>query len=215
MKILVFDTETTGLLPKYFNAEKDNLHNLPYIVQLSFIIYDDINNKILTTYDSIVKVPDYVNIPDESANIHGITTSISKKQGAYITDVLNIFKSAISNANCIVAHNFEFDINMICIECMRNLIEIEFLENNPSIVCTMRHSKDMCNIEAIGKKGNKYIKYPRLNELHSKLFDTEPNNLHNSFVDVIVCLRCFYYMFFKKDICLINRNVNALYNKYC
>lgn len=215
MKILVFDTETTGLLPRNFNAEKNNLHNLPYIVQLSFIIYDDINNKLLTTYDSIVKMPDGVDIPEESSNIHGITNDISKKQGSYIKDVLKVLKAAIENVNCIVAHNFEFDINMICIECMRNDMEIELLENNPLIICTMKQSKELCNIEAVGKRGDKYIKYPKLSELHNKLFNNEPNNLHNSFIDVIVCLRCFYMMFFKKDICLINRNVQALYRRHC
>tara|TARA_B110000305_G_C19412936_1_gene626450 strand:+ start:1092 stop:1739 length:648 start_codon:yes stop_codon:yes gene_type:complete len=215
MKILVFDTETTGLLPRNLNMEKEELNKLPYIVQLSFIIYDDINNKLLTTYDSIVKTPDGVDIPEESSKIHGITNNISKKRGSYIKDVLKVLKSAIENVNCIVAHNFEFDINMISIECMRNDMEIDLLENDPWIVCTMRHSTKLCNIEAVGKTGYKYIKYPQLSELHNKLFNIEPNNLHNSLIDVIVCLRCFYMIFFKKDICLINRNVKALYRRYC
>jgi hypothetical protein len=35
-------------------------------------------------------------------------------------------------------------------------------------------------------------KFPRLNELYTKLFETDPpGNLHNSIIDVIVCLRCF------------------------
>jgi hypothetical protein len=35
-------------------------------------------------------------------------------------------------------------------------------------------------------------KFPKLNELYSKLFDTPlPMDMHNSIVDVLVCLRCF------------------------
>jgi len=35
-------------------------------------------------------------------------------------------------------------------------------------------------------------KFPRLNELYGKLFDVAPpNDLHNSIIDVLVCLRCF------------------------
>ena len=35
-------------------------------------------------------------------------------------------------------------------------------------------------------------KFPRLNELYSTLFDSAlPIDLHNSIVDVLVCLRCF------------------------
>jgi len=36
-----------------------------------------------------------------------------------------------------------------------------------------------------------HFKFPRLNELHQTLFGSIPENLHNSLVDVVVCLRCF------------------------
>tara|TARA_X000000368_G_scaffold221931_1_gene175170 strand:- start:5338 stop:5988 length:651 start_codon:yes stop_codon:yes gene_type:complete len=215
MKILVFDTETTGLLPKGFNANKSNLINLPYIVQLSFIVYDEESNKVIVTYDSVIKVPETVTISEESSNIHGITNAISRNNGINIIDALEILKIVINNVNCIVAHNFDFDINMLCIECMRNNMEIELLKNNPLIVCTMKQSKELCNIVVKGRNGDNYIKYPRLEELHDKLFGNKPNNLHNSFNDVIVCLRCYFKLRFNKDICKINRNINALYNKNC
>ena len=39
---------------------------------------------------------------------------------------------------------------------------------------------------------NNRKKFPRLNELYCKLFDTPlPKDMHNSIVDVLVCLRCF------------------------
>ena len=34
-------------------------------------------------------------------------------------------------------------------------------------------------------------KFPRLDELHKILFGNIPANLHNSLIDVLVCLRCF------------------------
>ena len=40
MKVLVFDTETTGLLPSQFPRVTSNLSKFPYIVQLSYIVYD-------------------------------------------------------------------------------------------------------------------------------------------------------------------------------
>ena len=41
MKCLIFDTETTGLPPKIRNQDiKDNLEDWPYLMQLTFIIYD-------------------------------------------------------------------------------------------------------------------------------------------------------------------------------
>ena len=46
MKLFVFDTETTGLPKKNANM-LDNLEGWPYIVQLSFMIYDTEENKLL------------------------------------------------------------------------------------------------------------------------------------------------------------------------
>ena len=43
-------------------------------------------------------------------------------------------------------------------------------------------------------------KFPRLNELHQKLFDTTPNNLHNSLNDILVTLRCYAMMTLKHDL---------------
>jgi len=41
-------------------------------------------------------------------------------------------------------------------------------------------------------KTNNRKKFPRLDELYGKLFDTPlPKDMHNSIVDVLVCLRCF------------------------
>jgi hypothetical protein len=42
------------------------------------------------------------------------------------------------------------------------------------------------------EKENTKKKFPRLNELYGKLFDDVlPDDLHNSIIDVLVCLRCF------------------------
>ena len=46
MKIMTFDVETTGLPVKYAKVDKKSLHLWPQIVQLSWIIYDDVTNKI-------------------------------------------------------------------------------------------------------------------------------------------------------------------------
>lgn len=214
MKVIVFDTETTGLPPFRSSPNNSNAHQWPYIVQISFIIYDTSLNKLMTSYDAIVKVPNDVDIPEECANIHGITKEISSRQGYDICDVLNIFKTAIENCDVIVAHNIEFDLNMILVETLRNKINVEclFTKNR---CCTMLSSKELCNIKTVGKSGKPYIKYPSLKEMHNKLFETIPKNLHNSYIDTIICLRCYYYLIYNHDLCEKNRNFNALYKQYC
>ena len=55
--ICVFDTETTGLLPKGVPINKNTYSVYPHIVQMSWIMYDLDSNKIVKTIDHIVKCP--------------------------------------------------------------------------------------------------------------------------------------------------------------
>ena len=50
MKLLVFDTETTGLPEK--GAKINETNKWPYIIQLSYILYDTENNYVLDISDS-------------------------------------------------------------------------------------------------------------------------------------------------------------------
>ena len=55
MRVLVFDTETTGL-PKSKIINPDTLNLWPYIVQFSYVIYDTDVNDMVVSSDNIVKV---------------------------------------------------------------------------------------------------------------------------------------------------------------
>ena len=61
-RVLVFDVETNGLLPKFC---ANNLNNYPYILQLSYIIYDVGNDKILQEFDSYVDIDDSIPISNK------------------------------------------------------------------------------------------------------------------------------------------------------
>jgi DNA polymerase III epsilon subunit-like protein len=114
MKYLVFDTETTGLpLTKGIKGVNPNPDNWPYIVQLSFMVYDDHLKKITTMSDQIVRVPNGVVIPNVCAKIHGITTEMSLTKGISIQSAIRFFMHAFMNVDVIVAHNAMFDLNMI------------------------------------------------------------------------------------------------------
>ena len=56
MKVLIFDTETTGL-PLERNPSIYDSSMWPYIVQLSYILYDTSAKKALVAHDWIIKVP--------------------------------------------------------------------------------------------------------------------------------------------------------------
>ena len=65
MKIIVFDTETTGL-PKSRRAQIQHTWLFPHVVQLSWLVYDTGKNKIEKLEDHIVKLPEHMTIPEES-----------------------------------------------------------------------------------------------------------------------------------------------------
>jgi DNA polymerase III epsilon subunit-like protein len=119
--IVIFDTETTGLVNNNMvsNITPENIHLCPYIVQVSFIVYNVDEEKMEKMHDSIIKIPDGVIISEEVANIHKITTEISRGFGLDIeTELINIIKF-MQSADTVIAHNIEFDINIIIVELNR------------------------------------------------------------------------------------------------
>lgn len=228
MKIAVFDTETTGL-PKTKTVDELSLNLWPYIVQFSYVIYDTEINKIIKTVDLVIKIPENINISDEVSDIHGITNFISQTSQYKIEDALIHFSNDYLNYNIdlIVGHNLIFDINMLKIELMReinnknnfinkrqfsqlldNLNDIK--QDTKELYCTMQKSIELCNLKTRNKYGKEYLKFPKLNELHVKLFNSSPKNLHNSLNDVLICLRCYFMLEYKVDIIKINDEIREL-----
>jgi DNA polymerase III epsilon subunit-like protein len=213
MKVLIFDTETTGL-PKTKIISPDTLDLWPYIVQISYIIYDTSINIITDDYNHIIRIPETISISNQSSSIHGITDEISRKKGVHINEILLDFFYNLKNVDMVVGHNVEFDINIVRVELLRLICEkniphkelnsqkhnLYFITNLQNVFCTMRESVEFCNIQATDKSGKPYLKFPKLTELHQKLFNSTPNNLHNSMVDILVTLRCFIKMKYDMDI---------------
>jgi len=188
----------------------------PHIVQFSYIIYDISDNDVCVTEDNIIRVADDVEISQESAAIHGITNEISKSGGVDLNQVLSGFFGALKNVDMLVGHNISFDINVVVVELLRiiynqsNTVPVDellsyktylhMLNNYQNIHCTMQNSIDMCAIKVMSKNGREYNKFPKLSELHQKLFDSMPNNLHNSLNDILITLRCYIMITLKMDV---------------
>ena len=213
MRFLVFDTETTGL-PQTKFISPFTLNQWPHIVQFSYVIYDASLNKIVESKDYVIKLPENIQISEESSKIHGITNELSAKNGVSINEVLNEFFYFLRSVDALIGHNIEFDINMVKIELLRiinkNLLteeqikvykyDLHYLTNYPNVICTLKESIQFCNIQLIDKHGKPYLKYPKLIELHEKLFNKSPTNLHNSFNDILVTLRCFMKLKYDNDL---------------
>lgn len=197
MKFMIFDTETTGLLPRQVKS----LDSVPYIIQLSYIVYDSVTNNI-ASQNNYIRIPNYIDIPKESENIHGISREIVDRQGIEIEEALFYFNEFYKQCDYIIAHNFDFDERMVNYECVRNNISpiIHKFDPRKTFYCTMKKGIDICKIEKESKNGKKYFKWPKLEELHKQLFSQDLCNLHDAYNDNLVCLRCFIKMKLNYDL---------------
>lgn len=206
-KVLIFDTETTGLIPNRI----DSLANCPYLLQLSFIIFNFNTRSIDKIYNEYVQIPNDINYDEEKIyQITGITREKCNHVGKPISDVLSEFYEAYTQVDGVVAHNINFDRKIILIELMRNKLDDKYSMFNMILEkkeeCTMLLSRNLCNITAINKNGQSYVKYPTLSELYTRLFNVVPTNLHNACMDTIYCMRCYLKLQYNIDI------PNSLFN---
>ena len=177
---LFFDTETTGL-PMNYGAPASDLENWPRLVQLAYIATDEQGN-ILRKRDYIIKPEGFI-IPEESSNIHRITTEIANEKGMILEDVLYLFLLAVRKSKCLVAHNISFDEKIMDAEFIRNGYKEPILKEMEQI-CTMKSTTNFCALPN--------NKWPRLQELHMKLFGEEFEEAHNALADIEATMKCFF-----------------------
>ena len=207
-RIMIFDTETTGLIPK----NKTNITDFPYITQLSYVIYNVETKQIENIYNNYINIPQHIIISELITNLTGITRELCDAKGKNITDVLINFYNAYIQCDYVVAHNWEFDSKILFIEYMRNDNEIQqripkaykIFTSDVDKVLGVRH---YCTMKT-GQMIYRLKKYPKLSEIHQKLFKTIPENMHNSLIDTLVCLRCFLVM--EHNITITDEEFNIL-----
>lgn len=179
---LFFDTETTGL-PRNWKAPVSDLNNWPRLVQLAYLYYDEQGNQI-DSGDYIIK-PEGFTIPTSVSKIHGITTERAIAEGCVLKAVLQGFNSLIDEAGVLVAHNMSFDEKILGAEFLR--MEMKNPIPAKQKICTMERTTNFCAIH--GPYG---YKWPKLSELHRKLFHCDFDEAHNAAVDITATAKCFW-----------------------
>lgn len=180
MKLLIFDTETTGL-PKRREPAERGPNNWPHIVSISWIVLDSNTNTELKSRSYIIR-PNGWTIPEDSVKIHGITEKIAMEQGYPLLNVMAEFVQ--EKCDMWVAHNLEFDMSVIVNAVLWDL-KIQFPATPQRKVCTMLLSKGICKLPGYYKSS---FKPPKLKELYQHAFGRLPDEtqLHNSMYDVRV-----------------------------
>ena len=181
---LIFDTETTGL-PKNYKAPVSDSDNWPRMVQLAWQLHDH-TGKLLSAKNHIIK-PEGYDIPIGVSKIHGITTERAERDGHDLRSVLEELKIDLERTQYNVGHNIEFDINIVGAEFFRLGIVNDIAEK--ADIDTMKTSVNFCAIP--GGRGGRF-KYPKLTDLHIKLFGKDFGDAHDAAYDVDATARCFF-----------------------
>lgn len=186
MKYLFFDTETNGL-PRDYKAHYSDTKNWPRIVQLAWILTDYEGQALQKSCD-IIKPEGFV-IPDDM--IHGISHQRAIDEGIKLRAALMNFSLAMRQADVLVCHNSAFDSPIVACEMIRvnGIYSADMLYKKPAI-CTMESSTNFCSIPSPYKAGA--YKWPRLTELHEKLFNEGFDGAHDALADVKATVRCFF-----------------------
>jgi DNA polymerase III epsilon subunit-like protein len=204
MKIVIFDTETTGL-PKSREAVEKKPNNWPHLVSISWVVLDSETNEILKERNYIIKPMNWV-IPSESTMIHGITTEYATKCGVDLYSAISEFIT--EECEMIVAHNLEFDISVVVNAVLWDL-KLQFPPIRARQMCTMKLGRDLCMLP--GNYG-KY-KYPKLKEFYYCVFSRVPNEseLHNSLYDVKILTEIIQnYLPLRQAMGLVARSVSPV-----
>ena len=193
IKILYFDTETTG-----FVRSELPLEDQPYIIQIGSICEGgEGTGGILDALFS----PDG-HIPDTTTRIHGITNAmVQNRPKFYESREFGQLLRLMEWADVIVGHNVKFDIDMMEVELQR-MTEYLFPEKRAWVVpfiekirkksfCTMKGSIDF--VQKPGKFGS--YGWPKLDELHFKCFGCYFDNAHNALADIQATKKCFQYLY--------------------
>ena len=181
MNILFFDTETTGLPVEL----SDGSVRWPRLVQLACLL-TDADGRELESYCTLVRPVGY-RIPQEATAVHGITTEKAVREGVSVKEAVDAFLSLYDWCDMVVGHNVEFDEGVIGAEIDR-LGAWGGRKKKPT-VCTMKPSAELVGIWSERKQD---WKWPKLIELHWKLFGCGFEGAHDALCDIRATARCYF-----------------------
>lgn len=183
---LVFDTETTGL--PLFKEPSDH-PDQPHVVDIACSLFDETGLEV-ERFDAIINPG--VEIPEEVARLHGITTEIAREEGIAPDEAFDAFLSLVGRATTVVGHNVSFDLRMMRIMGAR--VTGEKWENDLPSFCTMKRTTNVCKILKREPRCHNDWKWPSLAEAVRHFFNEEHADAHRARPDCDASARIFFHL---------------------
>lgn len=185
MKVIFFDTETTGL-PRSW--KKDALvapDNWPDLVSIAWWVYED---RLCVKKEYHIVKPEGWTISEGSFEKHGISQAAALAQGKPLATILNLFRTDLAGTYHLIAHNMNFDKNVL-FNAYRWRLGVDPTQFWPATAefCSMETSTAELRIPSkFGRPGDLW-KWPGLDELYTATFGrAPPADAHNAERDVDV-----------------------------
>ena len=182
--VLFFDTETTGIPERSWNWDTD-FEQYPHVVQIAWLHGCKVETHIIR--------PDGWEIPQETVDVHGITTEYALEHGEPFASVVDMFIQDCHDAGLICGHNIHFDTSIIKANILRELgreyYDANDVENalyKGKRIDTMRPTMKWVD----ARMANGRLKFPNLSELYSRCFPGESFPAHDALEDVKAVAKC-------------------------
>lgn len=174
MRVLVFDTETSGLPKHHFAA----LNTQPHVLEFAGIILDDKSGEFAECQRFSFYANPGIKIDDEITRINGISEKTLKGEKPF-SHHEPYLSERLKMVDAVAAHNLPFDMKMINFEYTRLGMDAPW------------PPKRICTIEATMHLQGYRLKLAALHEL---LFGTGFEGAHRAMNDTEALARCFKEM---------------------
>lgn len=162
--MIVFDTETTGLI----EPEATPLKDQPYIIELYAAKLDYESLEVKDDIEILIKPP--IPLSPKITEITGLTDNDLKASLPFAAHLKNIIDFFIGT-EIVAAHNLSYDIGMLKLELMR-MDRLTRFPWPPIHFCTMENTKDFTG------------KWLKQELLYEHFFGKNPSQKHRAKSDV-------------------------------
>ena len=204
--ILFFDTETTGIRKGGF---------IPRVVQIGALLTDN-QGKMVGELNLLLQPDGFENIPIEASNVHGFSTDFVKQHGVDRYMALSAFFAMMEQAQTVVAHNAEYDMDLIQIETdyykdIHNDAQAgtiwQDIINEAKVFCTMLNTRDLLQLPLSAAQASFFkdkgidqqFKNPRLSEAYQHYFGQDFEGAHDAMADVRACKDVYFKLHSLKE----------------
>lgn len=182
--VLFLDSETTGIQDRAAKWDVDFMQ-YPHIVQIAWIHGCKVESHIIR--------PDGWTIPEETIEIHGITTEYAMEHGEPFAAVVDMFIQDCHEAGLICGHNINFDTGIVKANILRELgreyydaNDVETALYKGKRIDTMRPTMKWVD----ARRADGRLKFPKLGELYARCFPGETFPAHDALEDTKAVARC-------------------------